>query len=140
MNEKSSMTTRVNPSTPEEPTGLEADGSVTSPQHLMKWIETHRSDFQPPVGNKYLYSGRDFFVMVIAGPNARNDFHQVDSEEFFTQIQGDIVVKTYENGDRIVTHVVREGETFFIPPERPPCTLQAGGNAGHGGGAQTSRR
>ena len=54
-----------------------------SPINLNNWIEEHRNDFKPPVGNKYLYNGRDFFVMVIAGPNARNDFHVVDSEEYF---------------------------------------------------------
>lgn len=112
----------TNPDTPDEPNGLQPDGSVTSPMHLLDWIEEHRSEFQPPVGNKYLYSGKDFFVMVIAGPNARNDFHQTNSEEFFVQLKGDIIVKTYEDG-RIVDHVVHEGETFFIPPNVPhaPC-------------------
>lgn len=129
MSEDTATTTHVNPPTPDEPTGVEPDGSVTSPFHLMKWIETHRSDFQPPVGNKYLYSGRDFFVMVIAGPNARNDFHKVDSEEFFIQIQGDIVVKTYENG-AIVDHLVREGETFFIPPNVPHAPCRPAGTLG----------
>ena len=103
-------------------TGLETDGSVSSPIHLMNWVREHRDSFRPPVGNKYLYDGSDFFVMVIAGPNARNDFHKTNSEEFFVQLEGDIVVKTYEHG-RIVDHVVREGETFFIPPNVPhaPC-------------------
>jgi 3-hydroxyanthranilic acid dioxygenase. len=53
--------------------------------------------------------------MVIKGPNARNDFHLVDSEEYFYQLKGDIKVRIRE-GDRIVDHIVREGETFFIPP------------------------
>ena len=104
------------------PNGLEPDGSVSSPVHLMNWVMKNKDSFKPPVGNKYLYSGSDFFVMLIAGPNARNDFHKTNSEEFFIQITGDIVVKTYE-GNRIVDHVVREGETFFIPPNVPhaPC-------------------
>ena len=112
----------ANPLTPLEPDGFEKDGSVSGPQHLMKWAEAHRADFQPPVGNKYLYSGRDFFTMVIGGPNARNDFHKVDSEEFFIQLTGDIVIKTWEDGG-IVDHLVKEGETFFIPPNVPhaPC-------------------
>ena len=112
----------TNPNTPDEPNGIQPDGLVTSPMHLLNWISEHRADFQPPVGNKYLYSGKDFFVMVIAGPNARNDFHQTNSEEFFIQLKGDIIVKTYEQG-RIVNHVVHEGETFFIPPNVPhaPC-------------------
>lgn len=88
------------------------------PLDLKAWIEAHREKFRPPVGNQYLYRGRDFFVMIVAGPNARNDFHVTASEEFFFQIKGDIVVRTRENG-RIVDHLVREGHTFFIPPNVP---------------------
>ncbi len=96
--------------------------------NLAAWIEENRALFRPPVSNRYLYDGRDFFVMIIQGPNARNDFHLVDSEEFFYQLKGDIKVRTRE-GDRMVDHLVREGETFFVPPNvphapvRPPDTL-----------------
>ncbi len=98
------------------------------PINLTNWIEENRHLFKPPVSNRYLYDGRDFFVMIIKGPNARNDFHQVDSEEFFYQLKGNIKVRIRE-GDRIIDHLVREGETFFIPPNvphapvRPPDTL-----------------
>jgi 3-hydroxyanthranilate 3,4-dioxygenase len=101
---------------------------VQRPLDLNGWIEANRHLFKPPVSNRYVYDGRDFFVMVIMGPNARNDFHQVDSEEFFYQLKGDIKVRIRE-GDRIVDHLVREGETFFIPanvphaPVRPPDTI-----------------
>ena len=122
MTEPTTSRTTSNPDTPDVPDGFEADGAVSSPLDLMAWAARHRDDFKPPVGNKYLYSGRDFFAMVIGGPNARNDFHKVDSEEFFIQLKGDIVVKTWEDG-RIVDHCIREGETFFIPPNVPhaPC-------------------
>jgi len=102
--------------------------TVEPPIDLEDWIETNRDKFKPPVSNRYLYDGRDFFVMVIKGPNARNDFHLVDSEEYFYQLKGDIKVRVRE-GDRIVDHIVREGETFFIPPnvphspQRPPDTI-----------------
>jgi 3-hydroxyanthranilate 3,4-dioxygenase len=98
------------------------------PVNLRKWVEEHRSELKPPVSNKYLYDGQDFFVMVIGGPNARNDFHVTESEEYFFQLQGDIVVRIRE-GDEIKDVVVREGETFFIPggvphsPTRPPNTI-----------------
>jgi 3-hydroxyanthranilate 3,4-dioxygenase len=101
---------------------------VQSPINVEKWIEENAEKFKPPVSNRYLYDGRDFFVMVIKGPNARNDFHLVDSEEYFYQLKGDIKVRIRE-GDRIVDHIVREGETFFIPPnvphspQRPPDTI-----------------
>src|SRR6266567_3947514 len=55
--------------------------TVEPPINLQNWIEENRQKFKPPVSNRYLYDGRDFFVMVIKGPNARNDFHLVDSEE-----------------------------------------------------------
>ena len=119
----------TNPDTPTEPTGFNPDGSVSSPIDLLAWVAEHKDDFQPPVGNKYLYSGKDFFIMVIGGPNARNDFHMTASEEFFYQIKGDIVVKTYEN-NRIVDHVIREGETFFIPANVPHAPCRPAGTLG----------
>jgi len=101
---------------------------VQPPVNLKNWIKENADKFKPPVSNRYLYDGRDFFVMVIKGPNARNDFHLVDSEEYFYQLKGDIKVRIRED-DRIVDHIVREGETFFIPPnvphspQRPPDTI-----------------
>jgi len=98
------------------------------PINIRKWVEEHRDEMTPPVGNKYLYDGKDFFVMVIAGPNARNDFHMTNSEEYFFQLEGDIVVRIREDGE-LKDIPVREGETFFIPggvphsPTRPPNTL-----------------
>jgi len=95
---------------------------------LKGWVEEHRHLLKPPVGNQYLFRGEDFFVMVVGGPNARNDFHITNSEEWFYQLEGDVMVRTREEG-RIVDHRLREGDTFFIPanvphsPQRPPNTL-----------------
>lgn len=102
--------------------------TVLPPINIAKWAEEHRHDLKPPVGNKYLYDGDGFFVMVIGGPNARNDFHQTNSEEYFYQLEGDIVVRIIEDG-RMRDVPVREGETFFVPanvphsPTRPPNTV-----------------
>ena len=102
--------------------------SMLTPTNLPNWIEEHRHLLKPPVGNQYLYDGKDFFVMIIAGPNARNDYHVSASEEFFYQIKGDIIVRIRQNG-KVVDHQVKEGDTFFIPsnvphsPQRPPNTI-----------------
>ncbi len=102
--------------------------SKLSVLNLKSWIAENRHLLKPPVGNKYLYRGQDFFVMVVGGPNARNDFHITNSEEFFYQIEGDIILQTREDG-KIFDHRLREGDTFFIPPnvphspQRPPNTL-----------------
>lgn len=101
---------------------------VLPPINLLQWVQENRARLKPPVGNAYLYDGERFFVMVIAGPNARNDFHKTDSEEYFFQLKGDIVVRIIEDG-KIKDIPVREGETFFVPggvphsPTRPPNTI-----------------
>lgn len=97
--------------------------SVMPPINLKEWVREHRSELKPPVGNKYLYDGTDFFVMVIAGPNARNDFHISASEEYFYQVEGEITVRIREDG-KITDYKLREGETFFIPPNVPHCPVR----------------
>jgi len=98
------------------------------PINLNRWVEENRHLLKPPVGNRYLYDGEDFFVMVVGGPNARNDFHMTESEEWFLQVKGDIVV-TIRDADGLRHVPIREGETFFIPggvahsPQRPPGTI-----------------
>lgn len=102
--------------------------SPLSVMNLKTWVDEHRHLLKPPVGNQYLYRGQDFFVMVVGGPNARNDFHITDSEEFFYQVKGTMVLRIRENG-KIVDHRINEGDTFFIPgnvphsPQRPPDTV-----------------
>jgi len=101
---------------------------VLPPIDIMKWAEEHRHELKPPVGNKYVYDGEDFFVMIIGGPNARNDYHVTNSEEFFHQLKGDVVVTVIENG-RPRHILLREGHTLFIPggvphsPQRQPGTI-----------------
>ncbi len=75
-----------------------ATTTVATPVNLLDWAIANRDQLKPPVGNKYLYDGDGFFVMVIGGPNARNDFHVTNSEEYFFQLKGDIVVRIREDG------------------------------------------
>lgn len=109
-------------------TGAARMPRCAAPINVMKWVEENRHLLKPPVGNRYLYDGEDFFVMVVGGPNARNDFHMTDSEEWFLQVKGDIVV-TVRDADGLRHVPIREGETFFIPggvphsPQRPPDTI-----------------
>ena len=68
--------------------------------------------------------------MIVAGPNARKDYHVNCTEEFFYQIEGDITVgiihpETGEPEDVII----REGEIYLLPanvphnPKRPAGTV-----------------
>ncbi len=112
------------------PTSARSAPTVRTPDpvNLHKWIEENQHLLKPPVGNQYLHCGEDFIVMVIGGPNTRNDFHVNTTEEWFHQITGDIAVRVRENG-RMRDVVIREGETWLCPallphrPQRPAGTV-----------------
>lgn len=95
---------------------------IQRPFSLKKWIEEHRHLLKPPVGNKRIWTDSEFIVMVVGGPNSRKDFHYNEGEEFFYQLEGDIVVKIQEDG-RCVEVPICEGEIFLLPPRVPhnPC-------------------
>jgi 3-hydroxyanthranilate 3,4-dioxygenase len=95
---------------------------------LKGWIEEHRQLLKPPVGNALIWQDTEFTVMVVGGPNQRKDFHIEDGEEFFYQVEGDIVVRIRHDG-RIQDIAIREGEIFLLPagiphsPQRPAGTV-----------------
>ena len=63
--------------------------------NLKNWIAEHRDQLKPPVGNAQVYKDvKDFIIMVVGGPNARKDYHYNESEEFYYQIEGDIVLRS----------------------------------------------
>ena len=50
--------------------------AVMKPFNLNKWIDENRHLLKPPVGNKNIYrDAEDYIVMIVAGPNARKDYH-----------------------------------------------------------------
>lgn len=84
------------------------------PIHFPTWIEEHRHLLKPPVGNRVVYENTEFIVMVVGGPNSRTDYHIDPAEEFFYQLEGDMVLKVIEEGKpRDIT--IREGEIFLLP-------------------------
>ena len=105
-------------------------GKIKQPFNLSRWIEENRHLLVPPVGNKNLYvDADDFIVMVVAGPNARKDYHYNETEELFYQIEGDIIVKTQQNG-KMVEVSIKEGEMFLLPPKIPHSPVRPEGSIG----------
>lgn len=92
--------------------------SITKPFNFKKWIDENRHLLKPPVNNKVVYKDTEFIVMVVGGPNSRKDYHFNESEEFFYQLEGDILVKIQENG-KAVDVPIKEGEIFLLPPRIP---------------------
>ena len=88
------------------------------PINLKKWINKNREFLKPPVGNKVVYKNTEFIIMVVGGPNVRKDFHVDEGEEFFYQLEGDMLLKIIENG-KIKDIKIRENEIFLLPPKIP---------------------
>jgi 3-hydroxyanthranilate 3,4-dioxygenase len=91
---------------------------MLQPFDFKQWIESHRHLLKPPVGNRRVFPDGDFIIMVVGGPNARSDFHVDPGEEFFYQLEGDMVLKTVQEG-RVVDVPIREGEIFLLPANLP---------------------
>ncbi|WP_026950565.1 3-hydroxyanthranilate 3,4-dioxygenase [Algoriphagus mannitolivorans] len=93
--------------------------AIAKPFNFKKWIEDNRHLLKPPVGNQQVYKGNDdFIVMVVGGPNSRKDYHYDEGEEFFYQLEGDIVLKIIEDG-KPKDIEIKEGEIFLLPPKVP---------------------
>ncbi len=102
--------------------------NVPTPLNFQAWLAENRHLLKPPVGNRLLFRDSQFVVMAVGGPNSRKDFHVDPGEEFFYQVEGEITVKTIQDG-RVVDVQVREGEMFLLPalvphsPRRPANTI-----------------
>ncbi|KAF3387013.1 hypothetical protein F1880_000269 [Penicillium rolfsii] len=97
--------------------------SIPDPIGLSSWLALNSDNLKPPVNAMYLYSGKDFILMAVGGPNTRNDYHITSSDrhryqEWFYQIKGDMVLKVVENND-FRDIVIHQGESFLLPANTP---------------------
>lgn len=103
--------------------------AIQRPFNFKKWIDEHRDLLKPPVNNKQIWQDTEFIVMVVGGPNARKDYHFNEGEEFFYQLEGDVLVKVQENG-KMVEVPIKEGEIFLLPPRIPHSPIRPANTVG----------
>lgn len=104
--------------------------ALLKPFNLNKWIDDNRHLLKPPVGNKNIYSlSDDYIVMVVAGPNARKDYHYNETEELFYQLEGSIKVIVQDEGERKEMEL-HAGDMYLHPGKVPHSPVRAEGSIG----------
>ena len=103
---------------------------IAKPFNFDQWIKDNKDKLKPPVANKNMYPiSKDYIVMVVAGPNARKDYHYNETEELFYQVEGDICVKIQVDG-KSVEVPIKEGEMFLLPKKIPHSPIRSEGSVG----------
>lgn len=103
---------------------------ISEPFNLSNWIEQNRESLKPPVGNRNLYrESGDYIVMIVAGPNARKDYHYNETEELFYQLEGNIEVHVQEDGKK-KTMKLSPGDMYLHPSGVPHSPVRYEGSIG----------
>lgn len=97
---------------------------ITPAINFHDWIDAHEHLLKPPVNNQSIFTGDDFVVQVVGGPNERTDFHVDPYEEWFHQVKGNMHVNLMTDEGEVRVEIM-EGETWLLPaniphsPQRP---------------------
>ena len=86
--------------------------------NLADWIDAHRRELKPPVCNQQVFEEDDFIVMVVGGPNSRDDYHIDEGPELFFQLEGEMLLRTIQAGARVDIPIAA-GEMLLLPPRVP---------------------
>lgn len=104
--------------------------AIKKPFNLLRWVEENRDKLKPPVGNKNMYvESDDYIVMIVAGPNARKDYHYNETEELFYQLEGTIEVAIQEEGEKKVMKL-GPGDMYLHPAKVPHSPARSDGSIG----------
>jgi 3-hydroxyanthranilate 3,4-dioxygenase len=104
--------------------------AIAKPFNLTKWVDENRHLLKPPVGNKNLYiDSGDYIVMIVAGPNARKDYHYNETEELFYQLEGNITVYIQEDGEKKAM-TLSAGDMYLNPARVPHSPSRSEGSIG----------
>ena len=91
---------------------------MINPINLNEYITNEIHNLKPPVANKLIYSGAQLKVMIVGGPNARDDFHYEAGEELFIQLKGNMQLDIMNNLKRKKIEI-NQSHIFTLPSYVP---------------------
>ena len=98
--------------------------------NIQAWIDEHREILKPPVGNKLIWDDGELMAFIVAGPNERTDYHDDPVDEFFYQIEGNMILRVIEEAGQPPLDIeIKEGEIFSTKIElcpNGPCSMSFG--------------
>ena len=104
--------------------------ATAKPFNLNEWLTSNKHLLKPPVANKNLYiESEDYIVMLVAGPNARKDYHYNETEELFYQLEGHITVFIQEDGEKKAMEL-GPGDLYLHPAKIPHSPLRSENSIG----------
>lgn len=104
--------------------------ATAKPFNLNEWLSSNKHLLKPPVANKSLYiESEDYIVMLVAGPNARKDYHYNETEELFYQLEGHITVFIQEDGEKKAMEL-GPGDLYLHPAKIPHSPLRSENSIG----------
>ncbi len=103
--------------------------AITAPFNLHRWIDEHRAALVPPVANRQVFPAGEFVIMVVGGPNERNDYHIDPGVEFFYQLEGHLTLRTIQDGQRM-DYELGPGDVFLLPSLIPHSPQRSAGGIG----------
>ncbi|MEU9634599.1 3-hydroxyanthranilate 3,4-dioxygenase [Streptomyces tendae] len=107
--------------------GIQARPGIVSVEQLRN---AGSEAFPGALAAKALYPESEFEVVLVRGPNSRNDFHVNPYDELFLQVAGTIRVDTREQNGSPRRNYVHEGELFMVPAGTPHSPLRPEGTWG----------
>ena len=88
------------------------------PLNLPRYLAEIAGTLCPPVSNKIMFNGSTLKVMIVGGPNKRDDFHIEEGEELFMQLKGPMELHVMKEGKRQKIPIA-ESHIFLLPRHIP---------------------